>query len=50
MTKAVRRFIIGYRGAPSNASGWLENFQGTIFARYANVAGDGETDMLPLLC
>lgn len=31
---------VGYRGAPSNSSGWLENFQGTIFARYANTSED----------
>lgn len=31
---------VGYRGAPSNRSGWLENFEGTIFGRYAAVAGD----------
>lgn len=35
---------VGYRGAPSNASGWLENFDGTIFARYANVSGDAGLD------
>ena len=35
---------VGYRGAPSNASGWLENFQGTIFARAAASAGDTGLD------
>jgi len=35
---------VGYRGAPSNASGWLENFEGTIFSRYAAVPGDAGLD------
>jgi len=35
---------VGYRGAPSNASGWLENFEGTIFFRYAAAAGDAGLD------
>jgi hypothetical protein len=35
---------VGYRGAPSNASGWLENFQGTIFAHPASVQGDAGLD------
>lgn len=35
---------VGYRSAPSNSSGWLENFDGTIFARYADVAGDAGLD------
>lgn len=35
---------VGYRGAPSNSSGWLENFQGTIYARYASSAGDAGLD------
>lgn len=35
---------VGYRGAPPNASGWLENFQGTIFASYASAAGDAGLD------
>ena len=35
---------VGYRGAPSNASGWLENFEGTIYARYANASGDAGLD------
>lgn len=35
---------VGYRGAPSNASGWLENFDGTIYGAYAKVAGDDGLD------
>ena len=35
---------VGYRGAPSNASGWLENFEGTIFARFADAPGDAGLD------
>jgi hypothetical protein len=35
---------VGYRGAPSNASGWLENFEGTIFARSAAAPGDAGLD------
>ena len=35
---------VGYRGAPSNGSGWLENFQGTIFFRPASVSGDAGLD------
>ena len=35
---------VGYRGAPSNASGWLSNFRGTIFGAYARVAGDAGLD------
>jgi hypothetical protein len=35
---------VGYRGAPSNASGWLENFEGTIFARAASAPGDSGLD------
>jgi len=35
---------VGYRGAPSNTSGWLANFKGTIFAQYANVPGDAGLD------
>lgn len=35
---------VGYRGAPSNASGWLSNFQGTIFSQYAPVTGDAGLD------
>ena len=35
---------VGYRGAPSNASGWLENFRGTIFARSAAEPGDAGLD------
>ena len=31
---------VGYRTAGSNASGWLGNFDGTIFYRYATVSGD----------
>ena len=31
---------VGYRTADSNASGWLGNFDGTIFYRYAAVSGD----------
>lgn len=35
---------VAYRGAPSNSSGWLENFEGTIYARRAAVAGDAGLD------
>jgi len=35
---------VGYKAAPSNASGFLGNFQGTIFARYATEAGDAGLD------
>ena len=35
---------VGYRGAQSNASGWLTNFDGTIYARYATSAGDKGLD------
>jgi hypothetical protein len=35
---------VGYRGAPSNGSGWLENFQGTIFAASAPIKGDAGLD------
>lgn len=35
---------VGYRGAPSNGSGWLENFQGTIFSQVAPVKGDAGLD------
>ncbi len=35
---------VGYRGAPSNSSGWLENFQGTIFSRFAGAPGDAGLD------
>jgi len=35
---------VGYRGAPSNSSGWLENFDGTIFGQYAEVKGDAGLD------
>ena len=35
---------VGYRGAPNNASGWLGNFRGTIFARAAAVPGDAGLD------
>lgn len=35
---------IGYRGAPSNASGWLENFQGVAYGAYANATGDAGLD------
>ena len=31
---------VAYRGEPSNASGWLNNFEGTIYARAANATGD----------
>jgi hypothetical protein len=37
---------VGYRSAPSNSSGWLENFEGTIFARWATTAGDAGLDSL----
>lgn len=35
---------VGYRGAPSNSSGWLSNFEGTIFARAAEQQGDAGLD------
>ena len=35
---------VGYRGAPSNSSGWLSNYEGTIFARAATAAGDAGLD------
>jgi hypothetical protein len=35
---------VGYRGQPANASGWLSNYEGTIFARYANESGDAGLD------
>jgi hypothetical protein len=35
---------VGYRGAPSNSSGWLENFEGTIFAQRAAQQGDAGLD------
>lgn len=35
---------VGYRGAPSNASGWLENFEGTIFYQRAAEPGDAGLD------
>jgi len=35
---------VGYRSAPGNSSGWLENFEGTIYARYAEHAGDAGLD------
>ena len=31
-------------GAPSNSSGWLENYEGTIFFHSANVSGDAGLD------
>ncbi len=35
---------VGYRGAPSNSSGWLENFWGVIYARFAAAQGDAGLD------
>ncbi len=35
---------VAYRSAPNNASGWLGNFQGTIFSRAATVPGDAGLD------
>eukprot|EP00040_Diaphanoeca_grandis_P040590 m.5399 g.5399 ORF g.5399 m.5399 type:complete len:404 (-) comp4381_c0_seq1:230-1441(-) len=35
---------VGYRSAPNNSSGWLENFQGIIFTRYASETGDTGLD------
>ena len=35
---------VGYRGAPSNSSGWLENFEGTIYAQRAQQQGDQGLD------
>ena len=35
---------VGYKAAPNNASGFLANFEGTIFSRYAAQAGDAGLD------
>eukprot|EP01079_Euglenida_sp_SAG-EU17-18_P006148 gene6148-5992_t len=35
---------VGYRTAPENSSGFLKNFRGTIFSRYARLAGDEGLD------
>jgi hypothetical protein len=35
---------VGYKAAKSNASGFLVNYEGTIFARYATEAGDAGLD------
>ena len=35
---------VGYRAPASNASGFLSNFQGTIFSRYATESGDQGLD------
>ena len=35
---------VGYKAAPNNGSGFLANFQGTIFARYATEVGDAGLD------
>jgi len=35
---------VGYRCAANNASGWLDNFDGTIFMRYATAKGDAGLD------
>jgi hypothetical protein len=35
---------VGNKAAPSNASGFLSNYQGTIFARYATKPGDAGLD------
>ena len=35
---------IGYRGAPSNASGWLANFEGVAYGAYASLPGDEGLD------
>jgi len=35
---------VGYRSAGSNSSGWLENFDGTIWYRYASEKGDAGLD------
>jgi hypothetical protein len=37
---------VGYRSAGGNGSGWLENFDGTIYARYATEAGDKGLDSM----
>lgn len=35
---------VSYKAAPSNGSGFLANYQGTIFSRYATEAGDAGLD------
>lgn len=35
---------MAYRSAGSNASGWLEDYDGTIYYRYASAAGDAGLD------
>ena len=35
---------VGYRGAPSNASGWLSNYHGIIFQRAATARDDAGLD------
>ena len=35
---------VGYRSAGSNSSGWLENYDGTIYSRYAEKSGDAGLD------
>jgi hypothetical protein len=35
---------IGYRGAPSNQSGWLINYDGIAYGRYASARGDAGLD------
>jgi hypothetical protein len=35
---------VAYRGAPNNASGWLTNYEGQIFARAAAMPGDAGLD------
>ena len=35
---------VGYKAAKNNASGFLANYQGTIFSRYAAVPGDAGLD------
>lgn len=35
---------VGYRGAASNDSGWLENYHGIIYGQYASVSGDAGLD------
>ena len=37
-------FYVGYRGAPTNGSGWLENYQGVIYGQAAGVPGDAGLD------
>ena len=35
---------VGYRSSPNNSSGWLANYDGKIYTRYASEAGDAGLD------